>query len=124
MDKPDMMPNFFGVMMANCWEAKPSERPTFRQLVKRITDFMKGTNESLYLYLGSHYLKFEEENEITTPTYRPESSQSDTEEQNQIAAAQIHFQQDLNEKSADAVESFPLMEIICYIDEELEEEND
>ena len=36
MDKPELMPQDIGQLMANCWKRDPRQRPTFSQLVDAI----------------------------------------------------------------------------------------
>lgn len=67
MEKPENAPNFFGVLMANCWNTEPNERPTFRQLEEMINDHMESAVSCHYLNLTLPYGKFDEV-DITTPT--------------------------------------------------------
>ncbi|XP_057368363.2 vascular endothelial growth factor receptor 1-like [Daphnia carinata] len=67
MEKPDNAPNFFGVIMANCWKTEPNERPTFRQLEEMINSHMESSVSCHYLNLSLPYGKFNEE-DTATPT--------------------------------------------------------
>lgn len=67
MEKPENAPNFFGVIMANCWKTEPKERPTFRQLEEMINSHMESSVSCHYLNLSLPYGKFNEE-DTATPT--------------------------------------------------------
>ncbi|XP_046647046.1 platelet-derived growth factor receptor alpha-like [Daphnia pulicaria] len=67
MDKPELAPNFFGDMMADCWKSDPKERPTFSQTEQIICGHMESSVTSDYLNMNAPYVKLNEEKENATP---------------------------------------------------------
>ncbi|XP_046459939.1 mast/stem cell growth factor receptor Kit-like isoform X2 [Daphnia pulex] len=67
MDKPELAPNFFGDMMADCWKSDPKERPTFSQMEEIICSHMESSVSSDYLNMNAPYAKLNEEKENATP---------------------------------------------------------
>jgi hypothetical protein len=66
MDKPELAPNFFGEMMADCWKSDPKERPTFSQMEEIICSHMESSVSSDYLNMNAPYAKLNEEKENAT----------------------------------------------------------
>ncbi|XP_046451547.1 fibroblast growth factor receptor 2-like [Daphnia pulex] len=67
MDKPELAPNFFGEMMADCWKSDPKERPTFSQMEEIICSHMESSVSSDYLNMNALYVKLNEDKENATP---------------------------------------------------------
>ncbi|XP_046459913.1 mast/stem cell growth factor receptor Kit-like isoform X2 [Daphnia pulex] len=67
MDKPELAPNFFSEMMADCWKSDPKERPTFSQMEEIICSHMESSVSSDYFNMNASYAKLNEEKENATP---------------------------------------------------------
>ncbi|EFX87291.1 hypothetical protein DAPPUDRAFT_44144, partial [Daphnia pulex] len=67
MDKPELTPNFFSEMMADCWKSDPKERPTFSQMEEIICSHMESSVSSDYLNMNAPYAKLNQEKENATP---------------------------------------------------------
>ena len=61
MEKPENAPNYFGEIMAKCWEMDPNERPTFSQLEEIISGQMESSVSSYYCNLNDPFKKLNEE---------------------------------------------------------------
>ncbi|XP_046645651.1 vascular endothelial growth factor receptor 1-like [Daphnia pulicaria] len=67
MEKPENAPNFFGVIMANCWKTEANQRPTFQQLEAMINGHMESSVSCHYLNLTIPYGTFQEDDTCEIP---------------------------------------------------------
>lgn len=65
MDKLELVPKFFGEMMADCWKSDPKKRPTFSGNGE---DYLRPHGVSSdYLNMNVIYVKLNEDKENTSP---------------------------------------------------------